>query len=47
MFSDPQHLTTAGSKLLVRELDGDLRWLLQGAATGREIASRDGSMPNI
>ena len=47
MFSDPQHLTTAGSQLLVPELAGDLRWLLQGAATGREIASRDGSIPNI
>lgn len=47
MFSDPQHLTTAGSKLLVPELAEDLRWLLQGAAAGREIASREGSMPNI
>jgi hypothetical protein len=47
MFSDPQHLTAAGSKLLVPELVGDLRWLLHGAATGNEIASRDGSMPNI
>lgn len=29
MFSDPQHLTAAGSPLLEPEIDGDLRWLLQ------------------
>lgn len=28
MFSDPQHLTAAGSPLLEPELDHDLRWLL-------------------
>jgi peptidoglycan/LPS O-acetylase OafA/YrhL len=29
MFSDPQHLTAAGSPLLEPELAGDLRWLLR------------------
>jgi peptidoglycan/LPS O-acetylase OafA/YrhL len=28
MFSDPQHLTAAGSPLLEPEIDNDLRWLL-------------------
>ena len=28
MFSDPQHLTAAGSPLLEPEIDRDLRWLL-------------------
>jgi len=32
MFSDPQHLTAAGSPLLEPELVGDLRWLLRGAS---------------
>jgi peptidoglycan/LPS O-acetylase OafA/YrhL len=32
MFSDPQHLTAAGSPLLEPELDGDLRWLLQSGS---------------
>lgn len=30
MFSDPQHLTAAGSPLLEPEFDHDLRWLLDG-----------------
>ena len=47
MFSDPQHLTAAGSKLLTPELVGDLRWVLHGATAGNEVASRDGSIPNI
>jgi peptidoglycan/LPS O-acetylase OafA/YrhL len=34
MFSDPQHLTAAGSPLLEPELDGDLRWLLQSKIGG-------------
>lgn len=34
MFSDPQHLTAAGSPLLEPEIDGDLRWLLQGEIGG-------------
>jgi peptidoglycan/LPS O-acetylase OafA/YrhL len=32
MFSDPQHLTAAGSPLLEPELVGDLRWLLRSAS---------------
>jgi hypothetical protein len=47
MFFDPQHLTTAGSQLLAPELTGDLRWLLHDVAAGNNVASRDGSIPNI
>jgi hypothetical protein len=32
MFSDPQHLTAAGSPLLEPEFVGDLRWLLRGSS---------------
>jgi peptidoglycan/LPS O-acetylase OafA/YrhL len=32
MFSDPQHLTAAGSPLLEPELVGDLRWLLRSSS---------------
>jgi hypothetical protein len=47
MFFDPQHLTTAGSQLLAPELTGDLRWLLHDVAAGSNVASREGSIPNI
>ena len=39
MFSDPQHLTAAGSPLLEPELAGDLRWLLHSDKGGREQAA--------
>jgi peptidoglycan/LPS O-acetylase OafA/YrhL len=46
MFSDPQHLTAAGSPLLEPQVVGDLRWLLQvHDAAGH--TSREGSIPNI
>ena len=47
MFSDPQHLTSAGSPLLEPALVGDLRWLLQGDSAGADHTSREGSIPNI
>lgn len=37
MFSDPQHLTAAGSPLLEPELAGDLRWLLRHEDSGPNI----------
>jgi hypothetical protein len=46
MFSDPQHLTAAGSPLLEPELAGDLHWLLYGNETVVR-SSREGSIPNI
>jgi hypothetical protein len=47
MFFDPQHMTTAGSQLLAPKLTGDLRWLLHDVAAGNNVASREGSIPNI
>ena len=47
MFSDPQHLTAAGSPLLEPALLDDLRWLLHRDDAVADHTSRDGSMPNI
>ncbi len=47
MFSDPQHLTAAGSPLLEPELVGDLRWLLHRDGGSDSLANLEGSMPNI
>jgi peptidoglycan/LPS O-acetylase OafA/YrhL len=47
MFSDPQHLTAAGSPLLAPEVAGDLRWLLHVDDPAGNHTSREGSLPNI
>ena len=47
MFSDPQHLTAAGSPLLEPDLVDDLRWLLHADGGSSSRVNRDGSMPNI
>jgi peptidoglycan/LPS O-acetylase OafA/YrhL len=47
MFSDPQHLTAAGSPLLEPEVAGDLRWLLHEDKVAEDHTSREGSIPNI